>query len=341
MKLGWSQPMFAHLSVSEAENPPVARVAFIAHGQCQLLVPEGVIPAILDGSTRREGVAVGDWVVVRRDGDPAVVTRVLPRMTELVRRDPGGGPQVVAANVDVAWIATSADRDWNPRRLERYLALVGERGLDAVVVVTKAELPDADAIVSEVAQIAGQVPVVPVSARADWGRGPLLGYLRPGKTACLLGSSGVGKTTLVNWLIGEDRYDTGGVRADDGRGKHTTTARQLIALPNDAWLIDNPGIRGVGLVDAEDGVAAVFPEIDALAAQCRFRDCGHDGEPGCAVQAGLDDGTVAPERFAAWVKLLRELAFEERKQSPRARREALQQWKRVHKAARQRDKLRR
>lgn len=335
--LGWSQPLFAQLRPEELEEMPVGRVSFEAHGHARLVTPHGERAAIVRDPLLR--LAVGDWVVAT-PGDPYVVQRRLEPVTELVRRDPGGGAQVMAANVDCAWLATGLDGDFNLRRLERYLAVAHEARVDAVVVLTKADgCADPRPFEAAVAKIIGSGSVLVVSALADIGREALLATIPPGKTAALVGSSGVGKSTLVNWLLGEAVRATGAV-GDRDRGRHTTTDRRLLRLPQGGWLIDNPGMRSLGLIGAEDGVAAVFPDIEVLAKQCRFRDCSHHSEPGCAILAAVAEGTLEPERLAAWDKLIREMAFEERKLDPAASREARAGWKRVHMAARRQRKER-
>lgn len=333
LSLGFGPHFLRQLSPDELDDPPVGRVRFAAHGRVRLLTVHGEHPALLEGPLRdpHDPVVVGDWVRFR-PGDPPIVEARLLRTGVLRRRDPDGGTQVVAANVDIALLCTALGRDLNPRRLERWIAVAEDAGADPVVVVTKVDgEADADAAVALVRGVT-TADVVTVSAVADRGREALLALLPGGRTAALLGSSGVGKSTLLNWLIGAEAQATGAIRADE-RGRHTTTARHLLALPNGAWVIDNPGTRQVGPLDA-GAVDAAFPDIDALASGCRFRDCGHADEPGCAVLAAVDAGGLASVRLAAWRKLRREVAWEARRDDPRAQAAERDRWKRIHEAVR-------
>ncbi|WP_354700659.1 Small ribosomal subunit biogenesis GTPase RsgA [Paraconexibacter sp. AEG42_29] len=253
----------------------------------------------------------GDWVALDPDG---AIAAVLDRRGTVVRRaaGPAGGAQVLAANVDLALVVESLP-DPNPRRVERLAALASAGGIPAALLLTKADLdPDAWLRATPLARELGLTDAVAVSAADGDGLGTLRSMLAPGTTAVLLGPSGAGKSTLVNALLGEDRQATGAIRDLDGRGRHTTVTRELVALPGGALLIDTPGIREVGLWD---GTGSAFADIEAAAAACRFADCGHAGEPGCAVVA-----TVDVERVAAWHKLAREQAWvDDRKAATRAR----------------------
>jgi ribosome biogenesis GTPase len=338
LSMGFGPHFLSQLDLSELDGLTVGRVTFEAHGHLRLLTPHGERAALIDGPLRDryDRIVVGDWVVYR-DGDPAIATRRLERTNALRRRDPGGGVQVVAANLDVAWICIPATGDPNVRRLERWQALAADAGVRPIAVVTKSDA--ADPIEAAKAIEAHGVEAIAVSAIQGTGIEALLATLAPGATAALLGLSGVGKSTLVNRLLGGDVMETGAIRESDGRGRHTTTARHLFRLPNGGWLVDNPGVRAVGLV-GEAGLEAAFPEIDALRDQCRFRDCSHDTEPGCAILGAIDAGELDPERFAAWRKLQKELAFEARRDDPVAQRAERDRWKKIHMAHRQRDKLR-
>lgn len=278
----------------------------------------GRLSAKLSGRMRHEAreaghPAAGDWVALSANADEgtAIIHAVLPRRTAFVRRaaDSVQTLQVIAANIDVVFVVTSMNADLNPRRLERFLAAAWQSGARPVVVLTKADLceqPEVQA--AEVATLAAGCPVLIVSARRNLGMGDLMDHIAPGETCVLIGSSGVGKSTLVNALLGEERMATQDIRAEDGRGRHTTSHRQLVLLPGGGLLLDTPGMREVGLIDADEGLGTVFDDIEQLARNCRFRDCGHDGEPGCAVRGALDAGLLDANRWAHFQKLSRELA---------------------------------
>lgn len=281
----------------------------------------GDLSARLSGRLRHEAreaghPAAGDWVALSANAGEAKATihAVLPRRTAFVRRaaDSVQTLQVIAANIDVVFIVTSMNADLNPRRLERFLAAAWQSGARPVVVLTKADLceqPEAQA--AGIAALAAGCPVVVLSVRQGVGLGALMDHIRPGETCVLIGSSGVGKSTLVNALLGEERMATQEIRAADARGRHTTSYRQLILLPGGGMILDTPGIREVGLIDADAGVGAVFEDIERLAQDCRFRDCGHGTEPGCAVRAALDGGLLDAERWAHFQKLSGEVAVAE------------------------------
>ena len=317
--------------------------------------PDGIDrPAVVSGRFRFEALApsdypaVGDWVAVAdRDaaGDAAperaVITAVLPRRSAFVRsaadasrRSAGNliDEQVLAANVDIAFLVAGLDHDFNIRRLERYLAVAWSSGTRPVVVLNKADVAiELDQRLLEVESVAPAVPIVVLSALTGDHVADLAPYLAPGQTAVVLGSSGVGKSTLVNALLGERRQATAAVRHDDSRGRHTTTHRELFELPGGAFLIDTPGIRALEIAGADEGVAAAFDDIAEIAAACRFSDCRHQGEPGCAVRAAIDEGRLSRERFASHQKLERELAHAERKGDARAAAEERRRWKTIHK----------
>lgn len=278
----------------------------------------GNLSARLSGRLRHEAreaghPAAGDWVAVSANaGDgKATIHAVLPRRTAFVRRaaDSVQTLQVIAANIDVVFIVTSMNADLNPRRLERFLAAAWQSGARPVVVLTKADLCDQPEVqAAEIATLAAGCPVLVVSVPQGLGLDGLMDHIRPGETCVLIGSSGVGKSTLVNALLGEERMATQEIRAADARGRHTTSYRQLVLLPGRGLLLDTPGIREVGLIDADVGLATVFEDIERLAENCRFRDCGHSTEPGCAVRGALDEGLLDADRWAHFQKLSRELA---------------------------------
>ena len=306
-------------------------------GAYHLATPAGEMTAQLSGRFAHEALegdypVAGDWVAaaLRPDEGSATIHAVLPRRSAFTRKAAGPGRptgQVVAANVEMAFLVTSLNADLNARRVERYLATAWESGAAPVVVLTKADLcDDRDGPLAEIEAVALDVPVHVVSAVTGEGVEALRDCFAPGQTAVLLGSSGVGKSSLVNALAGTELMATGGIREDDARGRHTTTHRELVLLPNGRLVLDTPGMRELGLWDAGDGVAAAFADIEALAAACRFADCQHEAEPGCAVRAALDDGSLDPERWRSWGKLQRELAHLDRKEDPLARERARKVW---------------
>lgn len=292
------------------------------------------VPAELTGRLRFDAVspldlpAVGDWVALRTapGGGWATIHAVLPRRTAFVRKAASAEQrrteeQVVAANVDVVFIVTGLDGDLNPRRLERYLVLAWESGAEPVVVLTKADLcDDVPGRAAEVEPVALGVPVHVVSNVTGDGLDGLRAYFSGCRTVAALGSSGVGKSTLLNRLVGEELQATGDVRRD-GRGRHTTTRRELLPMPGGGLFLDTPGMRELQLWEAPAGVDEAFGDIADLVARCRFADCSHEHEPGCGVLAALDRGELDPERLEGYRKLTRELERLERKLDGRAQSE--------------------
>ena len=284
--------------------------------------------------------AVGDWVVVEVHGAgaTAVIQEVLPRRSKFVRKMAGKKveEQVIAANVDTALLVTALDGDFSPRRVERYLTQCWESGARPVIVLNKADAcEEVREKAAEMECVAIGTMVCVVSARTGQGFSELEEFLKPGQTLVLLGSSGVGKSTIANRLLGEVVQEVQPVRESDSKGRHTTTARELFVLPGGALLMDTPGLREMQLWDAEQGVAQTFADIDALAARCRFVDCRHEGEPGCAVLAAVSAGELDAARLENRRKLLREQEFLQRKIDPVARQEHKELWKKMHRAQRQ------
>jgi ribosome biogenesis GTPase len=340
---GWSDALSQLFAPHAAHDLIPGRVVVQQRGHYGLMTPQGEAGAVISGRLAHEAEeggypVAGDWVAcaVATDGS-AVIHAVLPRRTVFSRKAAGLGQvtQVVAANVDVALLVAALNADFNPRRMERYLAVAWQSGAKPLIVLTKSDLrADADAMAEATRDVAIGVEVLAVSAATGEGMGSLADRLVPGETAVLVGSSGAGKSTLVNALAGAEIMDTGGIRLSDDRGRHTTTHRELVLLPSGALILDTPGMRELGLLDADEGLAATFEDIDALAEQCRFHDCGHTNEPGCAINAALEARTLDPERWANYRKLLREAAFVDRKEDRVARQAERQKWAQISKAQR-------
>ena len=347
--LGWSSFFEGQLTALPSGVP--GRVASANHGRFRVWTAAGgnelaEVDASVTGVLRKSGAlwpAVGDWVLLRPDAP--VIDRVLNRQTKLSRKQPEREirEQVLAANIDVLFIVSGLDRDYNPRRIERYLVMAHESGARPVVLLNKADLAPAlglnlDGVVEDVKRLGGGVTVLPISALSDENLDALPAQLGPGQTAALIGSSGVGKSTILNRLLGDERQATSEVRAGDSRGRHTTTTRQLFRMPGGWLLMDLPGLREVQLWAGSDqtsaglgtNLEASFDDIQALAENCRFRDCTHNAEPGCAVtSANLDAG-----RLANYRKMQKELQHLERKTNPRLAKETRAKWNAIEKSVR-------
>jgi ribosome biogenesis GTPase len=284
--------------------------------------------------------AVGDWVAVEVRDDGATIVDRLARRTVVVRRAPahrGANAQVVGANVDILFVVMSLNRDFNLRRLERYLSVAWESGAAPVVLLSKSDLTDdVQGRVTAAAAVAPGVPVEPVSAVTGDGLDGVRARLRPGRTAAFVGSSGVGKSTLVNALAGRAVMSTAAIREDDARGRHTTNRRQLVPL-GDGLVLDTPGMRELGLADP-DGLAAAFADVATLAAECRFRDCRHGAEPGCAVRAAIADGSLSAARLSSFERLEREALAAERRTDAMARITEQRRWKAIAKQVKARER---
>ena len=262
----------------------------------------------------------------------------------MIRRaaDTEATAQVIAANVDVICLVTSANRDLNPRRIERYLTAVWESGAAPVVVLNKVDLvEDLAPLIDTIASVALAVPIVQVSALTGIGIDALRSQARRGQTFGFVGSSGVGKSSLINRLVGREAQHVRDIREDDARGRHTTTRRELVLLPGGGVLIDTPGMRELGLIEDDGGVDTAFADIVEIAQACRFNDCLHEAEPGCAVQAALFSGTLNPDRLRSYRKLQREIAAAERRRDPVLAANERRRWKTIHKELRAREKVRR
>lgn len=344
--LGFSS--FFAAQFSELNRPDLVPARVSADGQSvwQLAGSQATLGELSGklrhGLSYEQRPAVGDWVAVADSRDRAIIHHILPRRTALVRRAASldAVSQVIAANVDLFGIVTSANQDLNPRRIERYLAAVWESGASPMIVLNKVDLvSDVEPLRATLDEVALAVPVVEVSAVTGDGLADLQAALAPGKTVAFIGSSGVGKSSLVNRLLGHEAQHVSGIREDDARGRHTTTRRELRILPAGAVLIDTPGMRELGLTDDAGGVETAFADISELAEGCRFTDCRHEGEPGCAVQAALYDGTLSVERWESYRKLQREVAAYEARQDPVLAAERRRQWKMITKSVRHSSKV--
>jgi ribosome biogenesis GTPase / thiamine phosphate phosphatase len=282
--------------------------------------------------------SVGDWVAIAPlDEGRARIECILPRKTKLSRKLAGRelSEQIVAANVDTVFVVSSVNREFNLRRIERYLTLVWDSGATPIVLLSKADLcADAGPQASEVGSIAPGIPVLLLSALEGRGVESVRNHISAGKTAVFVGSSGVGKSTIINALSGATSLRVQPVREDDDRGRHTTTSRQMVFLPCGGIVIDTPGMRELQLWDSEEGLSRAFEDIEALAENCKFRNCAHGGEPGCAVEAAILEGLLVAERLENHRKLQAELRYQERKEDPALARQQKERWKKIHKAMR-------
>jgi ribosome biogenesis GTPase / thiamine phosphate phosphatase len=334
--LGWTEQLTTEFEPHLAAGLVPGRVAVQHRGQYEVLAESGELRAdvagrlLHDAPSEADLPVVGDWVAIapRPDEGTGTIHAVLPRRSRISRKTPwlAAKEQVLAANVDTVLLTTSLNEDLNLRRLERYLATAWDSGADPVIVLTKADLhPDPAAAAAEVESIAFGVPVLVVSVRTGAGLEDVAAIARPGRTLVLLGSSGVGKSTLINTLAGEELLATNELRSD-GRGRHTTSHRQLVVLPSGGLVVDTPGLRELQLWEVGQGVEHSFEDVTALFEHCRFNDCAHDREPGCAVRAALEDGTLDPIRWESYLKLQRELEHLERRLDKRAQSEARREW---------------
>lgn len=346
LRWGWNDYFEAVWKDAEREQAVPARVVTQSRGIWRVVADFGECFAEAAGKLRlaaEEGAdwpAVGDWVAaeLRDECTAAVIQAVLPRRSQFVRKMAGKkiAEQVIAANVDTALLVSALDRDFNPRRVERYLAQCWESGAKPVIILNKSDACDQTWEKTRgMEQVAMGVPLCVISAKTGQGFEDLGRYLSAGQTIVLLGSSGVGKSTIVNRLMDRAIQEVQEVRESDSRGRHTTSARELFVLPGGALLMDTPGMRELQLWGAEEGVAETFGDIDALATRCRFRDCRHQTEPGCAVQDALTSGALEPGRLENWRKLKRELEFQRRKIDPEAQKNQKQRVKRLMRGVRQ------
>ncbi|GGK23798.1 putative ribosome biogenesis GTPase RsgA [Pilimelia terevasa] len=341
--LGWDATLASALAADPDLTP--GRVTRADQGVCTVLTAAGVLRVSLGGGLLAAAgedpvqlPCAGDWLGVRAWPDGRrTADLLLPRRTAVVRRtsDKAATGQVLAANLDAAAVVEPMDPTPDLGRIERLLALAWESGATPAVVLTKADaVADPGAIVAQVADLAPGVAVHAVSARDGSGLDALRPLVAPGRTLGLLGPSGAGKSTLVNALAGVSAMEVQQVRRVDGKGRHTTTYRALVPVAGGGAIVDTPGIRAVGMFDNADGVDRTFAEVVELVAQCRFADCGHAAEPGCAVRAALESGDLSRRRFDSWRRLEREVAYEARRRDVRLAAAEKAKWKRVHREQR-------
>lgn len=341
----WSEA-FASLS---SRNLRAARVVAQQRGLLTVAAEDGTRPARVTGAMRHKasGAAdlpcVGDWLACEAvPGEETLTVRaILPRRTKLSRKAAGEAleEQVIAANLDAVVVMTAMNADFNVRRLERFLAVVRESGAEAVIALNKADsCEDPGPYLGEARMVAGDAAVLALSAKTGQGLDLLAQWVKPGRTVGFVGTSGVGKSTLINRLLGREALKTNATRAGDERGRHTTTHRELFVLPAGGVLLDTPGMREMAFWEAERGLAESFDEIETLAAGCRFKDCAHGSEPGCAVKAAIESGDLPASRLEAMNKLKREAAFQARRVDPAAQAAEKKKWRTANKALRKRVK---
>ncbi len=308
----------------------IARITEVHRDMFKVQCEYGEVSAVLKGTFLKDAKengdypAVGDFVtLIYNDSGNSLISQLQPRKSKFSRMDNSGGfEQIVAANFDYVFITMSLNKDFNINRLERYLSVAWQSGGIPVIILTKADLcEDYASLVNSVYKIAGMVDVIPISSHTGFGIDHLTEYLKPNKTIVFLGSSGVGKSSLVNALASKEVMSVNDIREDDAKGRHTTTHRQMVTLDSGTFVIDTPGMRELGIWDASEGISETFRDIEELFASCKFGDCSHSKEPGCAVHTALEDGSLAEKRWQNYQKQLKEAAFAENKISAMRKRE--------------------
>ncbi|OZM58440.1 ribosome small subunit-dependent GTPase A [Lottiidibacillus patelloidae] len=342
-KLGWNEKLNEQTKLQEEQF--IGRVIVQQRGQYKILSEAGEFAAKITGKffhqivRQEEYPAVGDWVVYTKgeQDSEASIHQVLPRKSKFSRKTVGGitEEQIVATNIDTIFIVTSLNDDLNLRRIERYILLAWESGANPVIILNKLDLcTDIEEKKRLVEEVAIGVPIIEISALKNQRIENLSTYVKDGQTVALVGSSGVGKSTLINQLIGRDVQDVGGIREDDSRGRHTTTHRELFVIPSGGIIIDTPGMREIQLTDSEDGLSSTFHDIEELAELCRYRDCTHENEPKCAVKNAIDEGTLSADRLQSYRKLQREIHYIARKENQRLQLLEKEKWKKITKSNR-------
>lgn len=358
-QLGWNSFFKDNFEKLHNNGFLPARVSMEHKNLYHILCEQGELLAEISGRFRHEARArsdfpvVGDWVAitVRSNESRATIHKLLPRKSDFSRKavlsggmpDTGGRTdrQVLAANVDAVFLVSGLDGDYNIRRMERYLTVAWDSGARPIIVLNKADLcPDIDMVIEEVRELALGVTVLAISASYNQGLDTITQHINTGETAVFLGSSGVGKSTIINQLLGEERLKTCEVRSDDSRGRHTTTSREMLLLPSGGIVIDTPGLRELQLWENEAGLSRTFADIEELAGHCRFRDCEHVNEPGCAVRAAIDDGTLEAKRLENYLKMQKELRYLETRKDVKVQRQTEREFsRRIHKTLKERKEL--
>jgi ribosome biogenesis GTPase / thiamine phosphate phosphatase len=349
-KIGMTEEIKRNFEEFKDKGFKLGRIALEHKHMYRVWLEDGEYLCTLTGRLTYEAVdredlpAVGDWVAIKTSSGEkkGTIQRILPRKSKFSRKAAGlvTEEQIVATNIDTVFIVNSLNDDLNPRRIERYLLLAWESGAKPVIILSKADLTmELEYKIDQVSAVAIGVPIIAVSVVSDMGTKELREFLTPGKTVALIGSSGVGKSSLVNYLKGYNKQEVQEIRESDDKGKHTTTHREMIKLPEGAVLIDTPGMREVQLWTSEEGISESFADIEEYTSGCRFRDCKHNNEPGCAIRAAIHAGELDENRFSSYKKLQKELAYIDRKVDKKAQSDEKRHWRNISKEIRQKTKF--